>query len=95
MAFNIDVHQKFPVERMLAQIYFATRKYRQCLEVYQRCLLRYKLQSKHYLGIAYVYFNLNKFEMAKLAFEKVRAMDPNNFKAHLGLCVVLYREQQY
>ena len=73
----------------LAQIHFARKNYQQSLEFYKRALeMRRTMPVKARLGMAYCFYFLNKFELAKSCFRRILTMDPKCVEAYLGLAVI-------
>lgn len=63
---------------MLAQINFVRRNYAKALELYKKCLeTNKKLPSKARLGMAYSFFYLGKYEMARACFQRIIKLDPS------------------
>jgi tetratricopeptide (TPR) repeat protein len=84
------------VQLLQAQYHFAKRAYDKSLECYRKCLIRnYCLPLKARLGMAYCYFYLNKYEMAKACALRVLQLDPRNANAFICVAVVLERMEDF
>lgn len=81
---------------LFARCHFAKKAYEKALECYKKCLRRNNcLPIKARLGMAYCYFNLNKFEVAQACFERILNIDIKCYKAMIGLAIVHERNENY
>jgi tetratricopeptide (TPR) repeat protein len=63
---------------VLAQINFVKKNYQKSLELYKKCLeLNKNLPTNARLGMAYSFFYLGKYEMAKACFQRILKLAPN------------------
>ena len=74
---------------MLAQINFIKKNYQKSLDLYKKCLeINKSLPVKARLGMAYSFYYLGKYEMARACFQRIIKLDQNCVEAYLGLAVV-------
>jgi tetratricopeptide (TPR) repeat protein len=89
-------HMLTVTQFLLAQCYFAKRAYEKALEYLRQCLIRNRcLPINARMAMAYCYFNLNKFEMAKVCAERVLQLEPGCADAFLCLAIVYERAEDY
>ncbi len=73
----------------LAKIHFLKRNYAKSLECYKKVLSTFKsLPIKARIGMAYCFFYLEKYEMAKACFTRILKLDPTCVDAYIGLAVI-------
>jgi len=81
---------------MLAQIHFIKRNYQKALELYKKCLeISKTLPTKARLGMAYSFFYLGKYELARACFQRIIKLDPSCTEAYVGIAVVYDKEENY
>lgn len=74
---------------MLAQINFIKKNYQKSLDLYKKCLeINKSLPIKARLGMAYSFYYLGKYEMARACFQRIIKLDQNCVEAYLGLAVI-------
>ena len=74
---------------MLAQINFIRKNYNKALELYKKALSMGRgVPTGARLAMAYCFFNLGKFEMARACFQRIMAIDPSCVEAYIGAGVV-------
>ncbi len=62
----------------LAQIYFLKKSYAKSLELYRPVLSTFKnLPIKARIGMAFCYFFMERFEMARACFNRVLSLKPD------------------
>lgn len=77
----------------LAQVLFAKRNYEGALSTYKKALkINKSLPTKARLGMAYCFYELEKYEMAMFCFKRILDLDPNCIEAILGYAVIRYQE---
>lgn len=75
----------------LAQILFTKRNYEGALNFYKKALrVNKRLPSKARLGMAYCFYELEKYEMALLCFKRLLDLEPNCVEAILGYATIKY-----
>ena len=61
---------------MLAQIHFTKKNYQKSLDLYKKCLeINKALPVKARIGMAYCFFYLGKYEMARACFQRILKLD--------------------
>lgn len=74
---------------IMAQIYFLKRNYQKSLDLYKKCLSTAKtLPAKGRIGMAYCFYYLGKYEMARACFQRVIQLEPKCVEALIGMAVV-------
>lgn len=80
----------------LAQINFVKKSYAKSLEYYKKALISNKnLPSKARLGMGYCFYELQKYELAELCFNRIIKLDPKCADAFMGLAVIRYKDNDY
>jgi RNA polymerase-associated protein CTR9 len=80
---------------MMAQIYFLKQNYAHALELYKKCLSTAKgMPARGRIGMAYCFFHLRKYELARACFQRVLALDPGCVEALMGIAIVYEREER-
>lgn len=80
----------------LAQIYFLKKSYAKSLELYKSVLLTFKtLPVKARIGMAYCYFFMEKYEMARACFNRILSLKPDCIEAYLGLAVIEEKNENF
>lgn len=78
---------------MLAQINFVKKNYHKALDLYKKCLETNKrLPTKARVGMAYSFFYLGKYEMARACFQRIVQLDPTVVEAYIGIAIVFDKE---
>jgi RNA polymerase-associated protein CTR9 len=77
----------------LAQLAFAKRNYEIALSHYKKALKMNKaLPTKARLGMAYCFYELEKYELAKACFKRILDLDPDCIEASIGYGTMCYYE---
>jgi RNA polymerase-associated protein CTR9 len=75
----------------LAQLAFAKRNYEIALNHYKKAMRMNKsLPTKARLGMAYCFYELEKYEMAKACFKRILDLDPKCVEAKIGYATLWY-----
>lgn len=86
---NTSSEDKFIAMIGLAQVSFLKKNYGKALELYRSALSTFKsLPVKARIGMAYCYFYLEKFEMARACFTRIINLKPDCIEAYIGLAVI-------
>lgn len=81
---------------VFAQIQFIKKNYQKALDSYKKCLeLNRNLPTKARMGMAYSFFYLGKYEMARACFERIIKLDPTCVEAYIGIAVVCDKEDSF
>ena len=78
---------------VLAQIHFHKKNYGRALDLYKKILATAKrLPARGRLGMAYSFFYLGKYEMARACFKRLLELEPRCVEALVGIATVHDRE---
>ena len=79
---------------VLAQIHFLRKNYARSLDLYKKILATAKqLPPRGRLGMAYCFFYLGKYEMARACFQRLLNLEPHCIEALIGIATVYDREE--
>jgi tetratricopeptide (TPR) repeat protein len=77
----------------IAQINFVQKNYSEALSYYKKALIQNKnLPVNARFGMAYCFYELEKYQMAEMCFKRILALSPKSVDALIGMAVIRYKD---
>jgi predicted AlkP superfamily phosphohydrolase/phosphomutase/tetratricopeptide (TPR) repeat protein len=90
-----DLHQSPLVDYLHAQVLIVEKHYPEALESLARVSEANLVRPDLLVQTADLYLRLGRAEEARLAYRKALSVDPDDVRAHLGLCRIALRKGEY